>query len=98
MIRHDRADIRRDVIIKGVKDVEAALKHVGEADRALICMRLISGFQRFDAVDALELLSGWAERKAKNLRSASRRVEGDLADPTRDPRPEYVLQLKKVST
>lgn len=97
MIRREKTDIRREVIIKGVKDVETALKHIGEADRALIFSRIIEQTQRFDAADALTLLSKRAERKATALRSAARRVESDLADPTLDPRPEMVLQLKKVS-
>lgn len=63
----------------------------------MIFARIIECSKRFDAADALTLLSKRAERKATNLRSAARRVMSDLADPTLDPRPEMVLQLKKVS-
>lgn len=89
--------MRRDSIIKGVADVEAVLKSLDEADRAIIFARIISGFKRPRAVDALTLLGQRADRQAKTLRTAAFHDEQRLIDPSLDPRPEIVLTLAVTS-
>lgn len=91
-----KTDVRREVIIKGVKDVEAALKHVGELDRALIFSRIVAAFQRSDASGALGILSKSADARGLYLRNAALRAELNLSDPTLDPRPVQVLALKEA--